>query len=183
LPRTDNSPMKTSHAFAVLGLMAGLSACSPVYNWREIRIPQAAIKLLLPCKPDYGDRQLRLAAQTVDVHMAGCEADATMFTLAYADLSDSEKAHAAVAQWKAILLDNLQAQRGTEQTSDHLIQGAGGPVTGLQMKVSGLGANRSAVSAQALWFVRGTRAYQALTLGQPLKPDVMESFLSGIELQ
>lgn len=166
-----------------LGLAAALAACSPVYNWREVREPQEGIKLMLPCKPDSGRRKLMLAGQSVDVHMTGCEADRTMFTLAYVNMIDADKANTALSEWKAILLDNLHGQMGAVQESVYPVKAAPVPVPAVRITAVGRRADGGMIRAQAIWFVRGARLYHALTLSEQLNMDAVDNFFSGIELE
>ena len=70
------------NAIKIMVILAGLSACTPTFNWREVRFDQAGVTALLPCKPDRAARLVQLAGQQVSTHMAGCEAGGAMFTAA-----------------------------------------------------------------------------------------------------
>ena len=55
--------------------LLGLAACSPALNWRTVALPEAALTITLPCKPDHATRKVELAGTPVDLSMVGCEAD------------------------------------------------------------------------------------------------------------
>lgn len=175
--------MKIWHSLLGPGLAAALVACSPTYNWREVRLPQDGLRLMLPCKPDSGSRRLMLAGQSVDVHMIGCEADATMFTLAYADMADADKANSALSEWKGIMLDNLQGKPGAAQESGYSVKAVPAPIPAVLVNTAGRSADGGMLKAQAIWFVRGARLYHGLALGKQLKMDAVDNFFSGIELE
>ena len=69
-------------AIKIIAILVGLSACTPTFNWREVRFDQAGVTALLPCKPDRAVRVVQLAGQQVSTNMAGCEAGGAMFTAA-----------------------------------------------------------------------------------------------------
>ena len=53
----------------VLSLAAVLSACTPTYNWREVRPEGSGVVLMMPCKPDSHARRVRLAGGDDGVHV------------------------------------------------------------------------------------------------------------------
>ena len=60
---------RTPAAAALLAVAA--SACSPTFNWREVRAEPASLKVLLPCKPDKGSRRGPLGGRDVDLAVLG----------------------------------------------------------------------------------------------------------------
>jgi len=38
--------------------LASLAACSPAYNWREVRLVDAPLRAMLPCKPTAPTREI-----------------------------------------------------------------------------------------------------------------------------
>jgi uncharacterized protein involved in propanediol utilization len=82
-------------------MYALLAACTPTYNWRDVRFEGANLTALLPCKPDRATRELPIAGQMRQVHMMGCEAGGAMFTVAYAQLANEQEALALLPAWKA----------------------------------------------------------------------------------
>jgi hypothetical protein len=101
--------------FAGLVCVLVLQACTPTYNWREVRFDGASLSALLPCKPDRATRELPIAGQMRQVHMMGCEAGGVMFTITYAQLANEQEALALLPAWK-------QASRATH--ARHAQQGA-----------------------------------------------------------
>ena len=50
-----------------------LAACSPTFNWREVRAEPTALKAMLPCKPDKGARNVPMAGREVSLQVIGCD--------------------------------------------------------------------------------------------------------------
>ncbi len=86
---------------AGLALATALLACTPTYNWRDVRFETIAMQSLLPCKPDRATRELPLGGQLRQVHMMGCEAGGAMFTITYTELGSEQEAAALVPVWKS----------------------------------------------------------------------------------
>jgi hypothetical protein len=166
----------------IAGTMFLLAACNPVYNWREVNLPQAGLKVLLPCKPDQGQRAISLAGLTVEMQMAGCEAGAGLFVVAYVDLGETGKVEAALEQWKAAMLGNMQANDVALQSAV-MIKGASTKPAPIRLNAVGRRQDGSAVAAQAIWFAKGAHLYHAVVYADKLSRDAVDAFFSGIEFQ
>jgi hypothetical protein len=163
-------------------LVVLLLACSPVFNWRNVRLPGAGLKLLLPCKPDHANRTITLAGQTVEIQMAGCETGGALFAVSHADLKDKSTIPAALEQWRLATLGNMQAQQDV-QALTFKMPGADATPQALRVRVRGRRQDGSAVEAQAEWFARGPHLYHAVVYADRLDRDVADAFFSGIEFE
>ncbi|MDO8373390.1 MAG: hypothetical protein Q7T39_15795, partial [Polaromonas sp.] len=81
------------------GLLLLLTACNPVFNWREVRPDNTALSLLLPCKPDKAQRSVPLGGRPTELAMLGCDAGDATFAVAVATLDDAAQAAAVLAGW------------------------------------------------------------------------------------
>lgn len=62
--------------------MAGLVACSPAHNWREVRVGPGAVTALMPCKPERAERTVALpGGLSTTLYMASCDVNATTFAV------------------------------------------------------------------------------------------------------
>ena len=84
-----------------------LAGCSPALNWRNVPVPDAALTITLPCKPDQAQRTIELAGSPGVLSMAGCEADGAVLAVSHAALADPALAGAALTHWRAAVLANL----------------------------------------------------------------------------
>ncbi|MCA1325796.1 hypothetical protein [Herbaspirillum sp. alder98] len=100
----------------LLALALALAACSPTYNWREVR-PQpghgADFVVLLPAKPAYYSRQVTLDSLRVEMHMTAAQTDGITFAVATADLGDAARAATTLDAMRDALLANIGAQQGS----------------------------------------------------------------------
>ena len=173
--------MLRSLLFLLVGGALALTGCSPTYNWREIRWASAELKALLPCKPDKGSRRITLAGREVEIDMQGCEAGAALFAIAHIDLGAAQNSADVQQQWQTAMLGNMQAQ--APQPMSYQAKGANAQPAPVRLSAQGRRADGSAVAAQGVWFARGSHLYHAVVYADTIKPDVVETFFSGIELQ
>lgn len=73
---------------ALAATLFTLAACSPTFNWREVRAESMPLKAMLPCKPDKGARTVPMAGRQVELQVLGCEAGGATFALLSGDVVD-----------------------------------------------------------------------------------------------
>lgn len=170
------------HFFPTAVLLGSLvlSACSPTFNWREVRLEASPLEALLPCKPDRGTRTIPLAGQEVALHMVGCEAGGAMFAVAYADLESPDQVREALTQWKAATLANMKAPVSSAQP--FVPKGATFLPQSEQVVATGIRPDGSTVVAQAVWFARGAQVFHAVVYADKANPEVAKAFFAGLHL-
>ena len=99
----------------VLMAALGLQACSPAWNWREIRLDGAPLTIMLPCKPDHASQLVTLAGHTVPLSMTGCETGGATLAVSRMLLPAGASPGAALAQWRTATLAGMRAQAVSEQ--------------------------------------------------------------------
>lgn len=158
-----------------------LHGCSPTFNWRDVRLDQAPLAALFPCKPDQGARVVSLGAKDVTMTMLGCDAGGATFTLAYADMKDAAVTGAVLAQWKAATLGNMRTQSSSELP--FLLNGARVLPQSVQVAARGARPDGTAVAVQAVWFAAGSLVFQAAVYADTISPAVAETYFAGLRLQ
>lgn len=163
---------------------AGLMACSPTFNWREVRLDPTGLVALLPCKPDQAVRPVTMGSARMNLHMQGCEAGHATFAVAFAQVEataggDKADASELLAQWKTANLAALKAQ--SSQSVPFRVAGAVLPVP-QQVSAVGQKANGERVESLAVYFAQGPQLFYAVVLADHIQPDVAESFFSGLKL-
>lgn len=140
------------------------AACSPVFDWRDVRVAPASAAVVLPCKkPDRTEREVPLAGVPTKLSMAGCEAGGATFAVMAAVLPEGQKPDDVLAGWQQATLANMQA------ASDEVARAPFRPLGGLPLRhaehwtVQGRGDDGRAVQAQAAWTAH-TEANGDLTL-------------------
>ncbi|RYF40139.1 MAG: hypothetical protein EOO25_13290, partial [Comamonadaceae bacterium] len=144
-----------------------LAACSPTFNWREVRPDNSPLSLLLPCKPDKADKAVALAGQPGQLQMLGCDAGGATFAVAVATLDDASRAEAALAEWQQLTLANMKAGpvgsgAGGTQVTPFRPPGLVSGVPALMVKAQGRRADGRAVAGHAAYFARGAQLFQVV---------------------
>lgn len=163
---------------AGLSGLLGLAACSPTFNWRDVRPEQTPLVALFPCKPDRETRVVSLGLKDVTLTMLACVAGGATFTLAYADTKDAASTGVVLAQWKRATLVNLRAQASRE--SPFLLKGARVLPQSVQVQADGVRQDGANVALQAVWFTAGSLAYQAAVYADAANPTVAETYFAGL---
>ncbi len=84
-----------------------LLACSPKYDWREVRGAGAPFMIMLPAKPSSHARPIDLAGTRVTMTMTAAEVDDVTFAVGTAELPDAAQAQTALAAMKVALVRNI----------------------------------------------------------------------------
>ena len=165
-----------------------LAGCSPALNWRNVPLPDAALTITLPCKPDRATRQVELAGAPVELSMVGCDADGATFAVSHAALADPSQVGAALTHWRSAVLANLgQGAAATAVDAPYAPPGVLPVPQSVRTTVQGQRADGSAVAAQGVWFARAVgpqvRLYHAVVYTPKPRPDVADQFFAGLALQ
>lgn len=162
-----------------------LGACSPTFNWRELRPQGTPLQALMPCKAESASRPVPLDGGTpVELHMHSCDAGGLTFALAWAELGDAARAPAALAGWRraslsAVHVDPARADEPAAQWNA-VVPGAT-QVVGLT--ALGTDPRGQPVQMRAVHFVRESTVYQAAIYGPALKDaNVTSAFFEGLKL-
>jgi hypothetical protein len=168
------------HAAWMCGIFL-FSACSPTFNWREVRAAQTPLVALFPCKPDEKERPVSLAGQSVSMTVLGCDAGGSTFSVAYADMKDAALVGKALNAWRTSTLGNIRSQ--PYQPRPFVLKGADVGPQSVQVDARGTRPNGSSVVAQAAWFAVGTQVFQITVFGEGKSPAETEAFLTGLRIQ
>lgn len=125
------SPMSTrSHLFRIACAACGflLIACSPKYDWREVRGGGAPFIVTLPAKPASHTRQIDLDGLPVTMTMTATEVDDVTFAVGAAELGDAAQSSKAINAMKTALVRNIGGTVRHEKSTPAMIEiEAGGP--------------------------------------------------------
>ncbi|GAA6142811.1 hypothetical protein [Hydrogenophaga sp. 5NK40-0174] len=166
---------------AALVAAALSSACSPTYNWRELRPDGAALVATLPCKPDQADREVPLTGQPTTLHMYSCKASDQTYALAWANLPEGAVAQEALAAWQQASQKSLQGSEGEGAVSPWPFALKGHSML-ITVRTAGKDHQGHDLQAQVAYFSSGQKVYQAAVYGQQLPQEAVEPFFSGIQL-
>ena len=177
--------MTRSLTFLPVALVAfmALAACSPTFNWREVRPEGTALSLLLPCKPDKAQKVVPLGGRATSLSMLGCDAGGVTFAVAVADVGDAAQAAPVLAQWQTLTLANMKAASSSQQPLALKIPGASSSLPVARLQAQGQRADGTAVSGQAAYFAQGSQLFQVVMYAPRIAPDVAETFFASLKFE
>jgi len=94
-----------------------LLACSPKFNWREVRSKDAPYSVLLPAKPSTFARPIDLDGTPLTMTMTAAKVDDTVFAVGSAVVPDAAKAQAALTAMKTALVKNINGTVRAEKAT------------------------------------------------------------------
>jgi len=174
-----NVPRRAVLSAAVL-MLVPMAACAPALDWREVRPQQAHVQALFPCRPSTQSRTVKLAAQSVTLHLHACSAGGQTWALAHADLGDPTLLTAALDELVASAASNLGAKADAGQPLQ--VPGATPHAGTRRVRIVGQLPDGQAVQEQVVVFTRGTVVYQATALGAVLPEDAAQTFLTSLRV-
>jgi hypothetical protein len=166
-------------AAALLGA-AILAACSPTFDWREARADASGMQALLPCRPSYQTRRVRLAQSEVSLTLMSCRAGDVTWALAYADVEDPARIAAALAALRESARANFAARAPTPTPHPLQVPGATPNPGAGRFAVEGTLPDGQPVLTQFAVFTRDTWVFQATCVGAALPADAVETFFDGL---
>lgn len=166
------------------GLMLGLLACSPAYDWRETGI-ERGYTALLPARPTVETRTLPLFGQPIVLTLVSAQAQGRLFAVGDArlpaGLAAPERRAAVLQAFADALARNLQGR--IVRTTAVGWRGEPGPDLGWEVEVVAAGDDKGGGERRLLarLFVRGDRFYELILIGdtRSMPPDTAETFLNG----
>ena len=173
----------TIFSSAALAVCMALAACSPAFNWREVRPEGTGLNLLLPCKPDKAEKVVPLGGRATSLSMLGCDAGGATFAVAVADVGDAAQAAPVLALWQDLTLANMKAAPGSRQPLALKIPGALAGLPVVRFQAQGRRADGTAVSGQAAYFAQGSQLFQVVMYAPQIAPDVAETFFSSLKFE
>jgi hypothetical protein len=148
-----------------------LAACSPAFNWREVKDIEQGFSVLLPGKPATMTRSIDLDGLPVSMTMTGARAEQGLFSvgsirLANADTDPALRERALTAMRVAMLRNvgaSVAEPRPVRIARTDLAGTAIGQVDAVMVQAPGRVADRVVVLS-ALFAGRGDRLWQAVAI-------------------
>ena len=166
---------------AVLLLALAAGACSPTFNWREVRVESTSLKAMLPCKPDKGMRRVAMGTAQVELSGIGCETGGATFAVLHAELGDPARADEVLAQWNRATLANLHGS--VTGTRPFTLPGATPLAAAQRISAAGQRADGTPVRGEAAYFARGSQVFQAVVYAGDPKPEWLQPFFDGLKFE
>ncbi|MDZ7868707.1 MAG: hypothetical protein U5L02_05810 [Rheinheimera sp.] len=175
--------MSLSFRAATLAALCAMGACSPTFNWRELRLEGTPLLALMPCKPESATRAVPLAGTPTELHMHSCETAGLRFAVAWADVGSAAQVPVALAAWRSASLQAIRVALAPADDAAHrwTVAVAGAPAAS-GVSAQGLDPQGQPVQTRGAYFAQGTQVYQAAVYGAKLPEEAVESFFAGLQL-
>ena len=184
----------------VLFVLFALAACSPAFNWREVRPDNSGLSLLFPCKPEKAEKMVPLGGPPTNLILLGCDTGGATFAVAMAEMGDIAKVPAVLTQWRNLTLANMkaplipaaaasapaaQAGQAILSTQRILIKIPGADLLSppVLLKARGQRPDGAGVTGHAAYFSRGTQVFQVVLYADKVQPEVSETFFSSLKFE
>jgi hypothetical protein len=152
-----------------------LAACSPKFDWREVRGTAAPFVVLLPAKPASHTRTVNLDGIEVAMTMTAAEVDGATFAVGTAELPDEAKARHALTVMKTALIRNIGGSVRKEAAS------APGAIPAT-IDIEAAGAESRVLYGR--FVANGKRVYQVIAVGKEstLPREAIDTFLTSFKI-
>lgn len=162
-----------------------LSACSPKYDWREVRSETAPYMVALPTKPTTHTREIDLKGIPVSMTMVASEVDDITFAVGSAELPDAVQAQVSLAAMKTAMVNNIGGTIRQEKVLTMLqSMNAPGTVALTEIEASGPTSNGQKRVLFARFLAKEKHVYQLVVIGpeKSVSRDVVTIFFSSFKL-
>ena len=160
----------------VLGVLA---ACTPTFDWREVKLAGSDVTMLFPCRPEHNERMMAASGEPRPTHLHVCRAGGITFSLMFGELAEPSQVTGALASLRAAAIANIA---GTSTVQPWQQAGATPNSQSARLRIEGRLPDGRPVVEHAAFFVRGLMLYQATVLGDAVTDDTAQTFFAGIRL-
>ncbi len=154
-----------------------LAACNPTFNWRQARLADFGLRVLLPCKPQAAQRTVGVGGQAAELHMLSCDTGGVTFAVSALRLPAGVGVDTVLDGWKRASLLSLNVPVEQAKAWQPAVSWVGG-VTGWQAE--GVRHDGTSVVAQAVLLSHGAEVYQVAVYG-PVTQPVLTELLEGLQ--
>lgn len=158
--------------FLLLSSLLLCTACSPKFDWREVRGSEAPYSVLLPGKPASYSKDMQLAGVSLKMNMQAAEAGGVSFAVGSARVGTPEQAQQVLDAMRAGMIRNIRADPAAVQSA-----------SGGELEVHGTLQNGTAVLLAGRFVARGPWVYQAVVMGpeKAVSRDVIDTFMTSFK--
>lgn len=172
---------------ALLSTVFILAACSPKFDWREIRSNDAPYAVAMPSKPNTVTRQIDLNGTQVAMTMTVSTVDGVTFAVGSAELPDATQAQVSLNSMKTALVKNIVGTVKEEKvlTMPHGTAGGQLAVTEIQaLGAAGANGDDQIRLLFARFVAKDKRVYQLVVTGaeKVVKRELVDTFFSSFKL-
>lgn len=171
--------MSLPRAGRLAPLLAALVACTPTFDWREVRIGDGSLRALFPCRPQHRAREVTLGGTALHMAMSVCTAEASTFALSVVDAPAPGNVGPVLDELRRAASGNLGATlpAGTPFAPE----GATPNPASARLRIEGRLPDGKPVVEHAAFFIHGLRVYQASVIGAAPDVGAVEDFFAGLK--
>jgi hypothetical protein len=172
---------------AAMALASLLIACTPEYDWREVKPEGAGMQVLMPARAAAMTQPVNLDGLNVEMTLHGSRVRDVVFTVGAVRLSQEQLAqrdHAVAAMRTAMVRNIGGTERSSRMVDVARIDAAGmakGSVPGIEVEANGRMKNDE-VTLLARFVADGDRVWQAVVLGPQPDRDQARMFLESLKV-
>lgn len=171
---------------SLVAMLALTAACSPKFDWREIRSDDAAYIIAMPAKPAVFTRSIDLHGITTSMTMTATEVDGITFAIGSAELSEATQAQTSLAAMKTAMVNNIRGAIRHEKTATMPQSQTAGAGMLAYTEILASGAADAATNGQprvlfARFFAKERHVYQLVVTGREdtVQRDVVDTYFSS----
>ncbi len=158
-----------------------LGACTPTLDWREVRVADTPLRLMLPCRSHAQERTIQLAGQAVRWHLLVCSAGDHTFGVGWGDLGSPTWVGPALAE--IVVSSGAHVLASTVSAKPLRVPGATPHAGSQQVLLVGRRGDGRAVQMQLAVFTFGTTVFQVTALGPIVTPELRSTLLESLRIQ
>lgn len=153
-----------------------LAACSPKFDWREVRGTESAFTVWLPAKPASFTREMTLNGVALKMQMTAADVDGVSFAVGSAKVSDASKIPGVLDAMQQGMLNNIHGLPEKENTQLSNLPGK-------NLIAYGKLANGQSVKFVGRFLAQGAWVYQLVIIGKEksLTPEVVDTFMTSFK--
>lgn len=161
----------------IITLVFILTACSPKFDWREVRGTESPFTVLLPAKPATFSRELTLNSVPLKMQMTAADVDGISFAVGSAKVTDASKIPGVLDAMQQGMLNNIH---GIPEKASNQISGQ----SASDVVAHGKLANGQPVKFVGRFLTRGMWVYQIVIIGKEkaLTPEVVDTFMTSFKI-
>jgi hypothetical protein len=168
-----------------------LAACSPKFDWREIKSADGGFAILMPDKPQTATREISFDGRPIRMTIASTGVGPTLFAAGVAQLPpdavDPSRIDATLAWFRDALVRNIDGRASRVQPVTLSAAAAAGHVVraGQSVEARGrVGQDRRPGQLAARFLVVDDRLYQVVAIGADgeLTANALDTFFSSFRL-
>lgn len=167
--------------FVAIILLLTLWACSPHWNWREVRSDDAPVSVLLPAKPTSHAGEIDLNGNKVTMYMTATEVNGINFAVGSISIEDPAKRADALQTMQTAMVRNINGKIRTQKQ----VKLEGGLAANEILVAGHIGNANMPVLMAARFASKGTWVVQAVAVGpeKNLPQEAIDTFLGSLILR